>query len=272
MIKNIKKGPGFKAFWIILVILIIFIVNLKGLLNPIKNYFAGLIFHSLGSTQEQSASNRNFFSTLSQVEEIIAQNRKLTELEVRTKELSKQNQELKQQNQELRQELDLIPKEKFNLATAEIIAHDPNASKEIVVINKGTKHGIKKGDAVIIHDQILIGEIYEANIFTSKVVLTISPISSFDARVTETDIIGVAQGRFNLEILLKSIPEHAEIKNNQLIVTAGKDKKLPPGLIVGEITSINQSKNGLFKQAKVQPFYSLNNLNFVSVIINEKTS
>ncbi|MBD3244698.1 MAG: rod shape-determining protein MreC [Candidatus Moranbacteria bacterium] len=263
---KINKNPRLLIIVFILTITFI-ILNTIGYLDFFKNFISDTMLSSFGSSQNNSVETKNFFSTISSAKKIVQQNQKRNELELKVESLKQKNRELTQENTQLREQLELLPKEDFKLQTAQIIGQDPNNKEELLLINKGSLHGIEKGDPVIISDRILVGEVYETSSSGSKIILSVSPLISYDAKIVDKEIVTVAQGKFNLEILLKLIPNHAQINAGELVITAGKNKQYPAGLIIGEISNMENSSDGLFKEAKVKPYYSINDLKFVSVII-----
>ncbi|MBU2025378.1 MAG: rod shape-determining protein MreC [Patescibacteria group bacterium] len=257
------------VFALALVAVLVFL-NHRGYLDPVKNFITrSAIFGSKSALNATSGSRTALFS-LSSLKQLQSQNQKIQELELNMKTLSLEKQELENENNQLRNQLKLLPKEKFSLTGADIIAFDPLSLEEFAIINKGKNHGLKQGMPVIIYDRVLIGSIYEVEKSYSKVLLSVSPLSTFNAALAKDQVIGVARGKYNLEITLDLIPNQTQIDQGDLVVTSGRHHQYPQGLLAGEVISSSLSPDGLFKQVVVKPFYSMNDLRQVFVITNSQ--
>jgi rod shape-determining protein MreC len=271
MVKNQSKKIYSFLIIIFLILPIYFILSGKGYLNPIYNVISKVFLLGSSDTREGTINTKNFFTTLFSIENILTENENLKKFELEAETLKKENEELKSQVEALKKELELLPTDKFELVNAEVISHDPNLTEELVIINKGSKQGIEKDMAVIIEDRILVGKIFEVKPNTSKILLSVSPKCKFDASLNDKDIVGVAEGKFNLEILLTMIPSDIEIEENEIVVTSGKkNQKFPEGLLVGKVIEVEPSQDKLFNQAVLKPFYSVNDLKFVAIIKDKK--
>jgi rod shape-determining protein MreC len=258
----------YRIFLIVIFLIIVIILNHIGALEPIKNPISK-IFTSAG-TRQTSVNTSSFISTLFSVQQVIEENSELKGLELKIESVKQENIQLLKENETLRKQLQLLPKFEFDLAVSEIVGTDPNSSEEIIIINKGEADGIRAGMPVIINDKVFVGEVYEAFKNRSKIILSVSPLSKFDASFQDNNLVVAATGAFNLEIRLSHIPNKYEINENSIVITGGREKNFPEGLLVGKIIKTEQSSDGLFKESIVQPFYSINELKFVSVIVGRK--
>ena len=249
-----------------LFVTLIIVLNNKGLLNPFKYLVSNTTTIGSGSVRKKTIDSKNFLGTLFSIGKIKKDNEKLEELELELLITAQKEKELEEENIELRKQFELLPKDEYKLMATTVVAQDPDSPQEFIRINKGEKDGVKKGMPVIIYDKILIGEVYEVQPRRSKILLSVSSLNTYGASPATAKIVGVAKGKYNLEILLDLIPHQTELNLDELVVTSGKNQKYPEGLLVGKIIEIGQSADGLFKQAVVKPFYSANNLKFVFLI------
>ncbi|MBD3300183.1 MAG: hypothetical protein GF347_02415 [Candidatus Moranbacteria bacterium] len=273
MLKQERKS-FYRIFFIVLLIIIFIIFNRQGFFKPLKGIFISLFTASSDSARKNSIDTRNFFSTLLSIDSVIEENNHLKELELKHKSLKQENNEILEENQKLREELELLPRNEFNLETAEIVGSDIASDKEVLIINKGQEQGIRTGMPVIISDRIFVGEVYEVFSNRSKIILSVSSLAHFDVTSNEKDYILAAQGSFDLELKSEKIQNNINVEEGDVLITAGKLKKFPKGLLVGKVIKLRPSLNGLSNEAIIQPFYSASNLKFVSVItgLKEKES
>ncbi|MEA3273071.1 MAG: rod shape-determining protein MreC [Patescibacteria group bacterium] len=249
-----------------LFVIFIIVLNSKGLLNPFKYLISNTTTVGFGSVREKTINTQNFLGAIFSIGKIKKENERLKELELELSIATQEKKELEEENIELREQFKLLPKDKYKLMGATVVAQDPDSPQEFIRINKGEKDGVKRGMPVIIYDKILVGEVYEAQPHRSKILLSVSSLNTYGVAPATAKIVGVAKGQYNLEILFDFIPHQTELNLDELVITAGKNQKYPEGLLVGKIIEIGQSADGLFKQAVVKPFYSANDLKFVFLI------
>ena len=269
------RGQGkFSAKAIILaaVVAVFLLLNWKGYLEPVKNAASSLLTSGFSGTRNNAVEARGALGSLFSLAKIREENKQLRELEIELVKVSEEKRALESENEELRNQIDVLPRAKYALATAEIVASAIDDPEGFIVINRGERDGIKKGMPVVTLDKIFVGEIHEVAGERSKVLLSVNPDerNSFNVLMTKAQVVGVAKGRYNLEIIVDLIPGQAEITSDEVIVTSGKNQKYPEGLVVGRVVNISKSTDGLFKQAVVKPFYSVSELRFVSVITGSK--
>lgn len=262
-----KFLPKF-VFWL-LVLVTLFFLNQKGLLTGAKKTVALIFTGSAGSFRSGAINQESTMGALFSFKKIQKENERLKSLETETILLKEEKESLKKENEKLRKELAIPAKSGFSLVSAEVVYQEPGLEKDFAVINKGSNDGLEKGSAVITAGQFLVGEIYETAPEKSKIMLSVSRLAAFDAALSQSGVAGIAKGRYGLEILLDLIPSQTNLAKGELVVTTGKNQNRPPNLIVGEVINFNQSADGLFKQAVLKPFYSIDKLQFVSVVKKE---
>jgi len=174
--------------------------------------------------------------------------------------------ELEKENEFLRKALNLGLQEDFKLVLAHLIGKD--VLRDSILIDKGSRDGISKGQPVITEQRILLGQITEVFENFSKVMLITDKESSFPVRVQESNVTGVLKGGGNLSLFLDLVPQEAEIKKGQWIVTISLDGTFPKGLLIGEIEIVQKSDIAPYQKAKVNPAFDLKNLENLFVIMN----
>jgi rod shape-determining protein MreC len=185
--------------------------------------------------------------------------------------LKRENLSLKAQNWLLKRELEKIKKEKSlaqsHLLIAEVIGIDSMSIYRSLVINKGYNHGIKKNLPVLDENYNLIGKIVEPISNNQSTVQLITDIESGVGAITsETKAIGILTGNLTGKCYFKYIYQTQKIKIGEEVVTSGMDKIFPRGIKIGKITKIKQDK-GLFKEIEVLPYFRLNELESLLVLI-----
>lgn len=261
-----------KSFYIlkigIIVLIIAFFIfsNLTPLSKEIKNFFY-LLFSPFQKWLWKTGSKlSNFFEGISEIKNLKSKNE---ELKLKIQELISEKAsliELKKENEILREALNLGLEKEFELSLAEIIAKD--ISQDYLIIDKGSKAGLKIGLPVITQQKVLVGKIGEVYDNFSKVQLLTSKDSSFDVKIIENDIYGLAKGKGNFKLSLDFIPKEKEIKIADIVVTAILGGIFPQDLLVGEIQSIKKTDITPFQTVEVKPAFNIKDLDSLFVIKN----
>ena len=165
----------------------------------------------------------------------------------------------------LREALAIGLEKEFDLEMAEVIGKDIN--QDSVFIDRGSNDGLAKDMPVINQQKALLGKISEVYPHRSKIMLISNKNSSFDAEVSG-GILGMSQGEGGGKISLELLPKNEEIKEGALVVSNSLGGIFPSGLLVGIIQTVKKNDIEPFQAAEVSPFFSLNMLKQVFIILN----
>ncbi len=164
--------------------------------------------------------------------------------------------------------LNILHELERSILPARVIGMDASNIWKSLVINKGSRDGVKKDMVVLDKKGQLVGRV-------------VDPITSKQARVqmiTDTEsgvyvipqgkdipgiINGIGNGQCNLEYILAT--ETSIVKGDRLITT-GMDGIYMPGVPVGHIISVEKN-NTLFKEIKVIPAFKIQDLDVLAVIM-----
>jgi len=254
-----------KYFTAAIIIIAFFVVlNLKGFLNPFKNFF-----YSLSSPIQKSfwEAGGEFSDFLAGILEIKTFNNEIQNLQIKNQKLISQLvslKELKKENETLRQALNMGLEKEFQIQLAYLISKD--TSQDSVLIDKGSKDGIKKGSPVITGEKIIVGRVGEVYEDFSEIILITNRKSSFDVQVLDKEIYGVAKGGGSLKIDLELIPKEKEILPGEIVVSTVLGHIFPKGLLVGEIKEVKKSDLAPFQTAEIKPAFNLEALESLFII------
>lgn len=143
---------------------------------------------------------------------------------------------------------------------------------EYLVIDKGTSDGIKDTYPVV-YKNALIGKIKNATEHFSQVILVTKRDMSITVKDQDTGALGVVRGLGGGEMLVDNVILSDKLKIGDTIVTFGDQNThgegLPPGLVVGEITSIEKTQSALFQKASLQTPIDVIHMSTVFVITSQ---
>jgi rod shape-determining protein MreC len=119
----------------------------------------------------------------------------------------------------------------------------------------------------------VVGSVSEVAGGIVQVTLAVDPRSSIDVVVQRNRARGVVQGLGHSDDYLSKIAyllRRDEVKEGDLLVTSGIGGKFPPDLLVGRVSKLVASKQGLFQEAMAEPAVDFGRLEEVFIILGEK--
>lgn len=204
------------------------------------------------------------------------------------RQLQKENLELareifflRQSNQLLKEKLKLLLNKSELEANLRLIAESVIPARTIgfdtsnyyrsVIINRGTADGLERNLPVCDKYGNLIGRTAEPLGAHEARVLLITSEESGVAVISNSDrmigiLSGEGQGSCLVKYILTSSP--AGIEGDEL-QTSGFDRVYPPGLKIGRIIQVSQTK-GIFKKIVVRPYFDIKDLRLVAVLKNSE--
>ncbi|AZR73287.1 rod shape-determining protein MreC [Anoxybacter fermentans] len=272
------KFPGEKKFWIILVVIIILFgfeaLSWKGYKIKETSFLESFLYQLLRPFQKIVANVHNsvndYWILITNLKEIKEENERLThriqELEFKLAEYNK----IRLENERLRKLLafkELVP---FKMVGAKVIGITPNNWIQDLIIDRGSKDGIKNKMPVITYNGALVGQISQVTANTARVTLLTDVNFVVGGRVQREDsrAIGIIRGQADKKnfAIMDQIAWDAEIKEGDLVITSGLTSNFPMGIPIGRVTRVKQENFGLIQQAEIELFMSLTPIEEVLVI------
>ena len=165
----------------------------------------------------------------------------------------------------------------YRYTTASVIGRDPSPFKRYIQINKGSEDGLRRGMPVVT-EQGMVGRISQIIASAALVQLITDPGTStepgttINVKIEPEGTEAVLQGSITGDVSIEFIPKDADIEPGNLVLTSGLGGNLPPGITIGQITSVRSQIVELFQSATVQPIVDFSKLNIVLVITNFEPS
>lgn len=135
--------------------------------------------------------------------------------------------------------------ENYALLPADIISFNPNPWTRAVLINRGTRHGVKP-EQTVMNERGVAGVVKNAISDMALVSLAIDLRSAITIRIQETGELGIVEGTGKpdaLNLKIEGLSRH--IRRNDHVVTAGLRESLyPGGLDVGVVETVEKDKYG----------------------------
>lgn len=263
------RSLGRRYLTVILVIVVIISIHYSGLLGPLEKIWQKLII-AVSHPVYTFTANVKAWSGFRDKAELEKQVRLLREQLKDNQQLLARFSVLEKENRDLIQALNWKEQGEHNYLIGKIVGHPLNLPRTYLIINRGYHDGIINGMPVVIKENILIGKIVKVDNQNAFVQLLIDSESLISVKLAQgQEPIGIVSGELELSLKLELIPAHVIINTDDIVVTSGLDPLIPQDLIVGSIGSPIKETDDFFQSATVETAYDINQLNIVSVILNE---
>lgn len=183
-----------------------------------------------------------------------------------------QIEELQKEVTELKSTLELnATLSEYTYVNATVINRNIGYWYNNLTIDKGSKNGIKKGDAVITPNG-LIGKIVSVSNFSSSVkLLTSDEISNkISVKISSNDtyhyglLIGYDK-EFNI-YKIEGITNSDNIKEGDLVTTTGLTDYFPSGILIGKVSKVVKDEYDLNSIVEVTPSVNFEDISTVTVL------
>jgi rod shape-determining protein MreC len=193
------------------------------------------------------------------------ENRRLIEEINRFKQERNKYIEAKYENERLRRLLELKSKRANYVTAAEVFARDPTNWFQVLWINKGRDDGISR-DMIAVTHLGPVGRIHRVFNNRANIILITDVNSSVAVRIQSSRIEGILEGRGDNRCYLKYVPQEAEVKVGERVITSGLDGIYPEGLLIGYVTDVEKKSGELFQLIEVAPAQDLNAVEEVVIL------
>ena len=171
---------------------------------------------------------------------------------------------LEKDNKRLREILELQSLSKKDRISAAVILREPRGWWQKLELNKGLKHGVMAGDAVVAPGG-LVGLIYSATPYTSRVRLLTSSGSQIGVWVERTKNHGIMTGMGTINTKLSFLDSEIDVQKGDVVVTSPSSTLLPANLPIGIIQSVNRQASPT-PDAIVQLIASPSSIDWVQIL------
>ncbi len=245
---NLQK-PG-EEFWILR--------PLSSLVGSTQAFFTGF-------TQVIRETTRRYIY-------LVGINQKLKDLEAQNKELKAKLlllEEIQKENQRLNKMIGFQENTEIELLSAQVVGFDLNSERATIRINRGAKHQVEKGQAVIT-DEGVVGYTMEVHDATSIILLISDRYAVIDAIVQSSRARGIVEGSGPNECILKYLQRSDQVEVGDLVVTSGLDNIFPKGFPIGNVKLVEKQKSGVSQYVEIEPIVNIANLEEVFIVLSAK--
>lgn len=173
---------------------------------------------------------------------------------------------LASENNELRRLMNSSEVLDDRVIVGEIVGVSPDPFSHEVVINKGSRDGVTVGQAIL-DAHGLMGQVQQTSSFTSRVLLVSDSSHAVPVEVVRNGLRAILLGNGDINSLeLVHVPDTADIRDGDLLVSSGLGGRFPKGYPVAEVAAITKESGEPFVNIDATPKARLNQSRLVLVV------
>jgi len=244
------------------------IFNPHNLFSGLRNFFMIVTLPAQKVFSSSAIKMASFGEAVTSIGKIRKENKYLIEENLRLRAEGAKFGEAVAENEMLRNQLNILPKDKFEIESANVIGRDIYNNNDWILIDRGESSGIKKGMPVIVSEGVLIGRVEEVFPSSAKVIFISNPLMNTNVETLETGAVGLAKGNYGLGIIMDLVLQTDSLKVGDKVMTSDISQNIPRGLFIGEIKEVSPVRNDLFQKAIISSPVDFLKLRFVFIIKN----
>ncbi|MFB3063735.1 MAG: rod shape-determining protein MreC [Gammaproteobacteria bacterium] len=192
-------------------------------------------------------------TSLASRRQLLAENRDLRRQQLRSDASVQKMIAIEAENARLRALMDTAALMTDRTMVTEIMAIDLNPYRRLLTINKGSSAGAYRGQALV--DAFgIVGQISDLGPLSSQVLLISDPEHAVPVEVNRNGLRTIAVGTGDAQILnLPFLPNNADIRLGDLLVTSGLGGVFPAGYPVAEVNQIEVNPSRPFAHVEAAP-------------------
>jgi rod shape-determining protein MreC len=190
---------------------------------------------------------------------VAAENTALREQNERLQRWQTVAHRLEAENQALRSLLNFTPEPIRHYVTAQVVADQGGAFVRSVLVNAGAREGVSRGQAALTGEG-LAGRVAEVGKRTARVLLITDMNSRIPILVGQMQDRAMLVGDNTAQPYLRYLDPRVEVKPGDRVMTSGHGGVFPPGLPVGQVTSVGE--DGI----RIQPFVDWGHMQYLRLV------
>lgn len=153
---------------------------------------------------------------------------------------------------------------------AEIVGVDADPFRHIVMVNKGAPDGVYIGQSVL-DARGIMGQVVEVGPQSARVMLIADREHALPVRIARNGIRAIVAGNGEIDQLtLQYVPESADVKVGDLLLSSGLGLRYPSGYPVGVITRVNKTGGSEFADIQARPVAELDRSRHVLMLFTRR--
>ncbi len=153
-----------------------------------------------------------------------------------------------------------------DLIAAEVTALSPDPARHVVLLDKGSEHGVLAGQPVL-GAEGLMGQVILSGVSNSRAVMITDSAHALPVLVNRSGLRALAEGSGSVDrLLIRHLPATSDIRVGDLLVTSGLGGRFPHGYPVAKVTDVTVSDGAAFAEVSATPSSALDQDRFVLIL------
>ncbi len=188
---------------------------------------------------------------------LVDENRRLREQVLTLSHRVQRMADLTAENVRLRELLFAAREHDMPFITAELLSLDPDPFAHQMVIDRGRRDGVEVGQPVM-DAAGLVGQVTSVLAYSSRVLMVADASHALPVRVNRNGLRFILQGGGRYDRLnVLHVPDTADIREGDLLVTSGLAGRFPPGYPVGRVDAVVHDPGEPFARVTAAPVAQL---------------
>jgi rod shape-determining protein MreC len=252
-------SPGFRfAVYAVLSIVIMFLDQRGEYLEQIRYALNIAAYPIQLAVSSPSTAWRWMQESVATRDAIRADNERLV---IRNRELelrSMRYEALAKENDQLRGLQEALPPVAERWLVAEIVDIQLNSLRQRVLINRGTRNAVFKGQAIL-DDKGVLGQTTHVGPWSAEVILITDPEHAVPVQIERTGLRTIAVGTGDTgSLALPYLPVNADVQAGDVMMTSGLGGVFPAGYPVGRVAEVHRDAVQPLAQVRAIPFANMN--------------
>lgn len=152
---------------------------------------------------------------------------------------------------------------------AELLTVDLDPSRHQILLNKGSRHGVRVGQPLL-DGRGIVGQIIHANVLSSTAILITDPNHALPVQDNRNGLRALATGTGHFrELEILYVRNNEDVRVGDLFITSGLGGRFPPGYPVARVTKVEFDPTRSFAHIVAEPTAQLDRSREVLLITGE---
>ncbi|WP_300433438.1 rod shape-determining protein MreC [Thalassolituus sp.] len=179
---------------------------------------------------------------------------------------------LEAENMELRDLLSASDQVDDRVLVTSVTAVDPDPFTQQILIDKGGSDGVFIGQPIL-DAHGLLGQVIEVLPFSSRVLMIADTNHAIPVQVNRNGVRAIATGTGSLtELELIYVPNTADIREGDMLVSSGLGGRYPKGYPVATVTHVENVPGQSFATVKAEPTAKLDRSRHLLLVFTDKAA
>lgn len=252
-------SPGARLFLLLVLSLSLMVIDYRfGHLDSIRQILSVVVYPVRAVVNSPFDAFDDISDGLRQHHTLREENASLREQYLLANVKLQKFESLEAENARLRALMESTSKVADRVLVSEILKVDLDPNRHRIALNKGIRHGAFQGQALL-DAQGIVGQITHAGPLTSEAILISDPDHAVPVEVIRNGLRTIAVGTGDINIIsLPFLPNNADIKDGDVLVTSGMGGSFPRGYPLGIVSAVKRDPHQPFAAINATPAAALN--------------